>query len=139
MKGNVMDMAVGVIIGGAFGSIVTSLVNDVIMPVVSLATGGLDFKELFIAMDGNHYASLQEALDANAAVLQYGAFINKVIDFLIIALVIFFMLRFITKLKKKEETPVEPAPTTKICPYCKTEIHIDAVRCPHCTAVLDAE
>lgn len=136
VKGNVVDMAVGVIIGGAFGKIVTSLVNDVVMPVVGVLTGGVDFSNLFISLDGNTYSSLAQAEEAGAAVLKYGSFISQVLDFLIISFVIFIVVKKIMVLGKKKEAPVEEAPTTKICPYCKSEIAIDATRCPHCTSEL---
>lgn len=132
-KGNVMDMAVGVIIGGAFGKIVTSLVNDLLMPLIGLILGGVDFTNLFIALDGGNYASLAAAEEAGAALFKYGAFIQNVIDFLIIAFCIFLMVKAFNKRKKEEPAP---APTTKACPYCKSEIAIDAVKCPHCTADL---
>ena len=136
VKGNVVDMAVGVIIGGAFGKIVTSLVNDIVMPVVGVLTGGVDFSNLFISLDGNTYSSLAQAEEASAAVLKYGSFISQVLDFLIISFVIFIVVKKIMVLGKKKEAPVEEAPTTKICPYCKSEIAIDATRCPHCTSEL---
>jgi large conductance mechanosensitive channel len=107
MKGNVMDMAVGVIIGGAFGKIVTSLVNDVLMPVISLATGGIDFTDLFVNLGEGNYATLAAAKEAGAAVLAYGQFIQNVIDFIIIAFCIFLMIKAMNKLKKKEETAPE--------------------------------
>ncbi|MCR5434683.1 MAG: large conductance mechanosensitive channel protein MscL [Bacteroidaceae bacterium] len=112
MKGNVMDMAVGVIIGGAFGKIVTSLVNDVLMPVVSLATGGIDFTNLFVNLSGSDkFDTLAAAQEAGASVLAYGQFIQNIVDFLIVALCIFFMLKGINKMnQKKEEAPAEPAP-----------------------------
>ncbi|MDO4465181.1 MAG: large conductance mechanosensitive channel protein MscL [Bacillota bacterium] len=121
-----MDMAVGVIIGGAFTAIVTSLVNDILMPVLSLVTGGLDFTSLCIVLGEGE----------NAATLNYGAFIAAIINFLLIAFVIFLLVKMINNFsrKKKEE---EPAPvTTKTCPFCKEEISIDATRCPHCTSEL---
>lgn len=139
VKGNVIDMAVGVIVGGAFGKIVTSIVNDIIMPIVGIAIGGIDFSSLFIATDGNTYATADAAIEAGAGVIKYGAFISQVIDFLIIAIIIFIMLKVITNLKKKE-TPAEPeAPTTKVCPFCRSEISIEATKCPHCTSDLPAE
>lgn len=138
VKGNVMDMAVGVIIGGAFGKIVTSLVNDIIMPLVGVFAGGLDFTNKFISLDGNTYLTLAEAQEAGAATLNYGAFITTIIDFLIIAFSIFIAIRQITRFKKKEE-PVKEEPTTKTCPYCKTEISIEASRCPNCTSVLELD
>lgn len=137
-QGNVMDMAVGVIIGGAFGKIVTSLVNDIFMPLIGLLLGGVDFTNLFYALDGNKYANLKEA-QAATGVLAYGNFIQNIVDFLIIALVIFLFLKNMaalsSKLQKKEEA-VEEA-TTKVCPFCKTEIDLHASRCPHCTSQLD--
>ena len=134
-RGNVMDMAVGIIIGGAFTAIVTSLVNDVIMPLISLLTGGLDFSELNIALGEGE----------GAATLNYGAFITAIINFFILAIILFIMLKAITaatkaaeeaakKLSKKKEEEEAAAPTTKICPYCKSEINIEATRCPHCTS-----
>lgn len=132
-KGNVMDMAVGVIMGGAFGKIVSSLVNDLLMPLIGLLLGGIDFTNLFIALDGGNYASLAAAEEAGAALFKYGAFIQNIIDFLIIAFCIFLMVKAFNKTKKEEPAP---APTTKACPYCKSEIAIDAVKCPHCTADL---
>ena len=109
MKGNVMDMAVGVIIGGAFGKIVTSLVNDVLMPVISLATGGIDFTDLFVNLGEGNYTTLAAAKEAGAAVLAYGQFIQNIIDFIIIAFCIFLMIKGMNKLKKKEE-PAPEAP-----------------------------
>lgn len=136
VKGNVVDMAVGVVIGGAFGKIVTSLVNDLIMPLIATLTGGMDFTNKFVSLDGNSYLTLAEAQEAGAATLNYGTFITSIIDFLIIAFSIFIVIKQLNKLKKKEVV-VEAAPTTKTCPFCITEISIDATRCPHCTSVLD--
>jgi large conductance mechanosensitive channel len=135
VKGNVVDMAVGVIVGGAFGKIVTSLVNDVIMPLVGVLTGGIDFSNLFLPLDGNTY-TLAEAETAGAAVLKYGSFLSQVLDFLIVSFVIFIFVKKIMALGRKKEAPVEEAPKTKVCPYCKSEIAIDATRCPHCTSEL---
>ena len=138
MRGNVMDMAVGVIVGGAFNTIVTSLVNDIIMPVISLATGKVDFTNLFFTLDGSKYATLAEAQEAGASVFAYGSFIQNVLQFLIVAFVLFMVIKGMNKLRRQpEEAPA--APTTKICPFCKSEIPIDAVRCPHCTSELPAE
>lgn len=127
-RGNVMDLAVGVIIGGAFQSIVNSLVNDIVMPVISLITGGIDFSAWKIILSEGE----------NAASVNYGNFITAVINFLLMALVIFCFVKFmnrIAEMTKKPEQPAEPAaPTTKICPYCKSEIAIEATRCPHCTS-----
>ena len=134
MRGNVMDMAVGVIVGGAFNTIVNSLVNDIIMPVISLATGKVDFSNLFISLDGTKYATLAEAQEAGGSVFAYGSFIQNVLQFLIVAFVLFLVVKGMNKLRKPEP---EAAPTTKICPFCKSEIHIEAVKCPHCASDLD--
>lgn len=136
LKGNMIDLAVGVIIGGAFNGIVSSLVNDVVMPVLSLFTGKLDFSNWFIALDGNKYATAAAAAEAGAATLNYGNFISGVINFLIMAVVVFVMVKTINKLKTEEPAPVV-APTTKKCPYCKSEIALDAVKCPHCTSTVE--
>lgn len=139
MRGNVMDMAVGVIVGGAFQKIITSMVNDIIMPVITLITGGVDFSNWFIALDGGKYATLLEAQEAGAATLNYGVFITQVITFLIMAFVIFMMVKTMNKMAdmgKKEEPAAPVAPTTKKCPHCCSEIAIEATRCPHCTSQL---
>lgn len=136
VKGNVMDMAVGVVIGGAFGKIVTSLVNDLIMPLIGILTGGMDFTNKFISLDGNQYLTFVEAQEAGAATFNYGIFITTIVDFLIIAFSIFIVIKQLNKLKKKEEV-VEEVPTTKTCPYCITDISIEASRCPHCTSILE--
>lgn len=135
IKGNVVDMAVGVIIGGAFGKIVTSFVNDLIMPLIGKLTGGADFSQLYLPLDGNHYASLADA-QAATATIAYGSFLTQVLDFLIVAIVIFAALKVLVKLKRPA-APAEEAPTTKVCPFCKSEIAIEATRCPHCTSQLE--
>lgn len=135
MKGNVVNLATGVIIGGAFGKIVTSLVNDIIMPLISLATGKLDFSNLFISLDGSHYATFEEAKNAGAATLNYGAFITNIIDFLIIAFSIFIIIKQLNRFKRE---PVPATPTTKSCPFCQSVIHIEAKRCPNCTSDISA-
>ena len=127
-------MAVGVIIGGAFSNIVSSLVDDVLMPVITLATGKVSFTDLFVALDGGSYKTLAEAQEAGASVLAYGNFIQMVVQFLIIAFCIFMVVKGINKLRKPAPAPEV---TTKICPYCKSEIHKDAVKCPHCASALD--
>lgn len=137
VKGNIMDMAIGIIIGGAFGKIVSSLVGDIIMPIISLLTGKIDFQNLFIALDGKTYQTLAAAQEAGVATVNYGTFISIVIDFVIIAFSIFIVMRKINDLKKKEEPAPEPAPVTKTCPFCQSEIHIDAKRCPNCTSQLE--
>jgi len=135
-KGNVMDLAVGVIIGAAFGKIVASLVDDIVMPVVGLLLGKIDFSNLYVNLSGGTYASLAEAKKAGAATLNYGLFINVMIDFLIIALVIFMMVKWVNKLRRPAPAPAPAAPTTKDCPFCLSAIPIKAVRCPACTSEL---
>ena len=133
MKGNVLDLAVAVIIGGAFGSIVTSLVNDIIMPPIGMLLGRINFKDLFINLSGSDYASLADAQAAGAATINYGNFINTVVNFLIVAFVIFLIVRSFNQMKKPE---APAAPITKDCPSCQTAIPIKATRCPHCTSQL---
>lgn len=133
MRGNVMDMAVGVIVGGAFSSIVGSLVDDIIMPVITLATGKISFTDLFVALDGGSYKTLAEAKEAGASVLAYGNFIQMIVQFLIIAFVIFMVVKGINKMRKPAPAP-EVA--TKICPFCKSEVHKDAVKCSFCASEL---
>lgn len=133
-RGNVVDLAVGVIIGAAFGQIVSSLVDDVIMPPIGLLLGGVDFSNLFISLNGESYASLAAAQEAGAATLNYGIFINTVLNFLIIALAVFLIIRPINRITGEPEA--EEAPTTKDCPYCFSTIAIQATRCPHCTSEL---
>ena len=126
-RGSVMDMAVGIIIGGGFTAIVNSLVNDLVMPLLSVLTGGYDFTKLSVVLGSGD----------NAATLNYGLFISAVINFLLIALVIFCLIKGINKMKDKIKKNEEEDPTTKICPFCKSEIDIEATRCPHCTSQLD--
>jgi large conductance mechanosensitive channel len=131
LKGNMIDLAVGIIIGGAFSSIVNSLVNDIIMPVLGLFTNSIDFTNWFIALDGESYATLEAAQAEGAATINYGLFLSGVLNFIIMAFVVFLLVRWINKLKKPE--PVA-APSTKKCPYCLTDINMDATRCPNCTS-----
>lgn len=140
-RGNVIDLAVGIIIGSAFTSIVNSLVNDIIMPPIGYITGGVDFTDLFINLDSGEYASLAEAQEAGAATINYGVFINQVITFLIVALAVFYLVKAVNRLNEasrraEEEKP--PEPTEKDCPYCYSRISIQATRCPHCTSELTA-
>jgi large conductance mechanosensitive channel len=137
MRGNVMDMAVGIIIGAAFGKIVTSFVSDVIMPPIGLIFGKVDFSSLFLNLSSTHYDSLTAAKAAGAPTINYGVFLNAVIDFLIVAFVIFLLVKQVNRLKK---TPAAAPPNTntKECPYCKTSIPIGAVRCPNCISDLKA-
>ena len=142
LRGNVIDLAVGVIIGGAFQAIVNSLVNDIIMPVISLATKGIDFANWFIALDGNKYETLAAAQEAGVATVNFGTFIGAILNFLIMALIIFFIVKGINKVSdkvKNEEEEAPAAPTTKVCPFCKSEISIEATKCPHCTSDLPEE
>lgn len=132
MRGNVVDLAVGIIIGAAFGKIVTSFVNDILMPPLGLVLGKMDFSGLFINLSGTAYPSLAAAKAAGAATINYGAFINTVVDFLIVAAAIFFIIMQIAKLQKRSE--VAAAPSTKDCPYCLSAIAVKATRCPHCTS-----
>lgn len=129
MRGNVVDMAVGIIIGGAFGKIVTSLVNDVIMPPVGLLLGNVDFSQLSFQLN-------EKTADAEAVAINYGAFINSVLDFLIVAFCIFMVIKAMNRMKRTEETPEEV--TTKECPSCFSEISIKATRCPNCTSDVPA-
>jgi large conductance mechanosensitive channel len=134
-RGSVIDLAVGIVIGSAFGAVVTSLVNDIIMPPIGLMLKGINFKDLFYSLNGQTYPSLQAAQAAGAPTINYGIFINDVIDFVIVALVIFLLVKGINRLKR-------PAPaaaaTTKECPYCHTDIPLKATRCPNCTSELKA-
>jgi large conductance mechanosensitive channel len=139
MRGSVLDMAVGIIIGAAFGTIVSSLVADILMPPIGLLLGRVDFANLYILLTAGHtpgpYASLAAAQQAGAVTLNYGAFINRIISFLIIAFSIFLLIRAMNRLQRKAEAPAA-APTTKDCPYCATAVPVKAVRCPHCTSEL---
>ena len=132
LRGNMIDLAVGVIIGGAFNGIVTSLVNDIIMPILSIFTGNLDFSNWFIAVDGEAYENIQAAQNANVATINYGVFITGVLNFIIMAFVIFLIVRQMNKLREKNAPAVEP--TTKKCPHCLSEINIKATKCPFCTS-----
>jgi large conductance mechanosensitive channel len=134
MRGNVLDLAIGVIIGAAFGAIVTSLVTDIIMPPIGLAMGGLDFKDLFVSLNGQTYPSLAAAKTAGAPVIAYGNFLNTVINFLIVAFAIFLLVKQVNRFKKR--VPASEAPSTKECPHCAMSIPAKANRCPQCTSDL---
>lgn len=136
LKGNVLNLAVGVIIGASFGKIVTSLVEDIFMPVIGLITGGVDVSGAFLALDGGSYASLKAAADAGAPTLNYGSFLQNIIDFALVALCIFLMIRFLSKLARKKTEPAAPAVPAPTCPFCKSEIAEGATRCPRCTSQL---
>ncbi|MHB1263840.1 MAG: large conductance mechanosensitive channel protein MscL [Gemmatimonadaceae bacterium] len=140
LRGNVMDLAVGVIIGAAFGNVVKSLVDDVIMPVIGVVTGGVDFTDKFFLLKQGPtapgpYPTLDAAKTAGAVVMSYGVFINTVVTFLIVALAIFVLVRAVNRLYRK---PAEPTPETQPCPYCTMTVSKKATRCPHCTSVIGA-
>lgn len=137
VKGNVVDMAVGIIIGGAFGTIVKSLVADVIMPPIGMLLGNVDFSELFLVLKSGGtpgpYVTLAEAQAAGAVTINYGLFFNAVVSFVIVAFAVFMLIRAVNKLKREEEAPAA-APTTRDCPFCYSSISLQASRCPHCTS-----
>lgn len=137
MRGNVMDLAVGVIIGGAFQSIISSLVDDIIMPVISAITGGIDFSNYFFALDGETYKTLSAAKEAGVATINYGTFITAIINFLLMALVIFCMLKFLNGVADKVRKQEEAEPTEKECPHCLSMIPIKAKKCAYCTSEVD--
>jgi large conductance mechanosensitive channel len=135
IRGNVIDLAIGVIMGAAFGKVVTSLVSDVIMPPIGLLLGRVDFSNLFINLSGTAYSSVRQAKDAGAATLNYGIFVNTIIEFAIVAFAVyFFIVQPYTRLKKT--VAPQPAPNTKPCPFCVTDIPAAATRCPNCTSHL---
>jgi large conductance mechanosensitive channel len=136
MRGNVVDLAVAVIIGAAFGKIVSSLVNDVLMPPIGLILGNVDFSNLFVNLSSTSYKSLAEAKTAGAATINYGVFLNAVVDFLIVAFVIYLLVRAVSRMKRLHAAPAPAAPTTRDCPYCLSSIPIKATRCAHCTSEL---
>ena len=138
VKGNVLDMAIGVIIGGAFGKIVSSLLADVLMPPIGLLMGNVDFSSLFVSLNGQSYPSLVAAKAAGAPTLNYGVFLNSVLDFVIVAFVVFMVIKQINRLKRQAPAPAPAAPTTKACPECLSTIPIKASRCAHCTSELTA-
>jgi len=136
LRGNVVDMAIGIIIGAAFGKIVTSFVNDILMPPIGLLLGQVDFSNLFINLSGQPVASLEEAQAAGVATINYGIFINTVLDFIIVAFVVFLFVRQINRMQREEEEAAPAEPETKECPYCLSQIPQKAIRCPHCTSEL---
>ena len=133
MRGNVLDMAIGIIIGTAFGKIITSLVNDILMPPIGVLLGKMDFANLFVNISSQHYQQLADAKAAGAATINYGLFLNTIIDFIIVAFVIFLLIRQVNRFKKREE---QAAPATKDCPYCFSAVSVKATRCTHCTSEL---
>ncbi|MGH9403943.1 MAG: large conductance mechanosensitive channel protein MscL [Terriglobia bacterium] len=133
MRGPVLDMAIGIILGAAFGQIITSLVNDIIMPPIGLLLKGVDFSSLFVALSTSHFATLDEAKKAHAVVILYGHFINTIIDFVIVAFCMFLVVKWFGSMHKPAPAA---APTTKDCPYCVSSIPLKATRCPNCTSAL---
>ena len=133
LKGNAVDLAIGVIIGAAFGGIVKSLVDDVLMPPIGKLLGGVDFSNLFLVLGGGSFPSLKAAKDAGAATLNYGVFMSAVINFVIVAFVLFLVVRTMNRMKREEPAP-PAAPSTKACQFCASDISIKATRCPHCTS-----
>ncbi len=130
LKGNMIDLAVGIIIGGAFSGLVNSLVNDIIMPLLSIITSRISFTNWFIALDGKQYATLEAAMKAEAPTVKYGVFLSGAINFIIMAFVVFLIVRWINKLKRPEAAET----TTKKCPHCLSDIHVKATKCPYCTS-----
>jgi large conductance mechanosensitive channel len=137
MRGNVLDMAVGIIIGAAFGTIIQSLVDDIIMPPIGLLLGGVNFADLFINLGDGSYETLAAAQDAGAATINYGLFINSIIVFLIVAFAVFLLVRTVNRMQEEEEAE-EAGPASKTCPECLSEIPVDARRCAFCTTLLEA-
>jgi large conductance mechanosensitive channel len=139
MRGNVLDMAVGVILGAAFGKIITSLVTDVLMPPIGLVLGKVNFSALFINLSSQSYATIAEAKAAGAPTINYGLFVNAMIDFIIVAFVVFLLVRQFNRLMERMKKPEAPAaPTSRDCPYCLSNIPLKATRCAHCTSELSA-
>jgi large conductance mechanosensitive channel len=135
-RGNVLDLAVGLIIGAAFGKIVTSFVNDLLMPLIGLLAGRVNFENLFVALDGSAFKTLAEAKAAGVATVSYGVFINSVLDFILVAFAVFLLVRWANRMRRR---PQPKAPNVKPCPYCCSAIAIEAVRCPQCTSHLEAD
>jgi large conductance mechanosensitive channel len=139
MRGNVLDMAIGIIIGAAFGTVIKSLVDDIIMPPIGLLLGGVDFTNLFITLGPGNYKALADAKAAGASTINYGVFINNIITFLIVAFAVFLLVRAVNRLRDRDKEKEAPpaAPTTKKCPECLSEIPLEAKRCAFCTSVVE--
>jgi large conductance mechanosensitive channel len=137
LRGNVLDLAVGIVIGAAFGTIVTSFVNDILMPPIGLLLGGVNFSDLFWVLKGGEFASLAAAQEAGAVTMNYGLFVNALINFLIVAFAIFLVVRTANRMQREPEA-APAAPTTKECPYCLSSVPLKATRCPNCTSELQA-
>ncbi|MBW3570038.1 MAG: large conductance mechanosensitive channel protein MscL [Gemmatimonadetes bacterium] len=136
VRGNVMDLAVGIIIGAAFATVVKSFVDDILMPPIGMATGGVDFSELYVNLGRGEFASRAQAVEAGAPIVSYGVFINNLITFLITAFAVYLLVRAYTRLREREAAA--PAAAEKDCPFCRSRIHLAAVRCPACTSELSA-
>ncbi len=140
MHGNMLDLAIGIVVGGAFGQVVNSFVSDILMPPIGLLLGKVDFAELYLSLSGQSYPSLQAAKDAGAATINYGLFINTIINLLIVGFAVFLIVKGVNRARQKLERPapeVEADPTTRECPYCFSEISRKATRCPNCTSALE--
>lgn len=137
MRGSVVDLAIGIVIGAAFTAVVNSFVEDILMPPIGMLLGGVDFSNLFVSLDGADYASLAAAQEAGAATINYGLFIMAIIDFLIVAVVLFLIIRQVNRLRAAEQEEAPAAPATRECPYCRLEVAPEASRCPHCTSELE--
>jgi large conductance mechanosensitive channel len=140
-RGNVVDLAVGLVLGTAFGAIVNSLVTDILMPPIGWLTGGIDFSSLYVVLGSGEYASLEAARQAGAATINYGVFINTILTFLIVSFAMFVVVRQMNRLRRQQASPAEPQPTpeTRNCPYCISTIPLAATRCPQCTSAIEAE
>jgi large conductance mechanosensitive channel len=134
MRGSMLDLAIGIVLGAAFGRIITSLVNDILMPPIGLALGGLDFASLFIALKGGPYPSVAAAKAAGAPTINYGIFLNTVVDFVLVAAVLFLVIKQVNRMRRQPDV----TPTTKPCPFCLSTVPLKAVRCPYCTSDLKA-
>jgi large conductance mechanosensitive channel len=135
-RGNVFDLAVGVVIGAAFAKVVDSFVKDVLMPPIGMASGGVDFNNLFVSLNGQHYPTLAAAQEAAAPTLNYGLFLNTIFQFLLVAFVLFLFVRQYNRLRRTEPDPLPAVPSEKLCPYCQLSVPTAAVRCGHCTSQL---
>ena len=139
-RGSFFDLAVGIAVGAAFSTVVSSLVKDILMPPIGLLTGGVDFSELYLNLSGREFASLAEATQAGAATINYGIFINNVISFLVVAVVLFLLIRQYNRIQDRfRREPAPGAPTEKTCPRCRMTVPVDATRCPHCTSDLPTD
>jgi large conductance mechanosensitive channel len=139
VKGSMIDLAIGIIIGAAFSGVITSLVNDIIMPPIGLLLGKVDFSNLFVTLSGGHFLTLEEAKAGGAVTMNYGLFVNTLINFLIVAFAVFILVKQVNNFKRRLEKEKVEAPGTKMCPYCQSVIHINAVKCPNCTSDIKSQ